>query len=399
MNPTFKYSSSYSSLFNTSACEVGRLLNPSPIDFACIPATTYVLPPDTKFDAGLRLDTPSFTSELLPGCRDANTNKLAINPGLIRAISSCVYVPGSYDIFLHPWIAHSCSYQNSSLRQYAKTRWPAAHNIQLLHGQPVNTCPLPTFDGIQSEGTNSRYSFVIVWHQDWLNHWHWHFECLPRILILTELLHSLGLRFEDIDLYVVGQSLNKVHLLTLGLLGISTSRIRFVNGPLRLRNVIHILSPLPSSYSPVIVESLRSALSVREFSPTINSYIARGPSAKNGRRITNENSLQDLLSTHGFFPATMSADRPLFQQTIFSFSQFIMAPHGSALTNMLYMKPGGLILELCHPSYMPEHDMILGKALGIRVVMTDSFSTQCDRNGDFGIDLHMIDRLVRDILA
>jgi hypothetical protein len=82
----------------------------------------------------------------------------------------------------------------------------------------------------------------------------------------------------------------------------------------------------------------------------------------------------------------MSSAKPLLQQQLFSSASFVIAPHGSSLANLLYMPPGGLVIELCTSNYMPDHDMMLGKCLGIRVIMLDIYSSSADPFGNYSVD-------------
>lgn len=75
-------------------------------------------------------------------------------------------------------------------------------------------------------------------------------------------------------------------------------------------------------------------------------YITRAKAAK--RRIVNEAELGPVLADFGF--QTIQAEDLSFEQQvrIFSRARYIVSNHGAGLTNILFMRDGGSVLELRH---------------------------------------------------
>lgn len=98
---------------------------------------------------------------------------------------------------------------------------------------------------------------------------------------------------------------------------------------------------------PWAVDFLRATLVPAAGPPGVRTpiYVTRGPSANN-RSVTNEMAVQTLLSERGFVsidPGTMSV---LEQVRAFADAPFVVAPHGAALTNLMFMSPGSAVVEL-----------------------------------------------------
>lgn len=77
-------------------------------------------------------------------------------------------------------------------------------------------------------------------------------------------------------------------------------------------------------------------------------YISRANAGR--RRIINEDEVRSVLCRFGF--ETIRAEELSFEQQvqICSRARFIVSNHGAGLTNMLFMKDGGSVLELRHES-------------------------------------------------
>jgi len=98
---------------------------------------------------------------------------------------------------------------------------------------------------------------------------------------------------------------------------------------------------------PWAVEFLRGTLlpAAGPSGPRTPIYVTRGPSANN-RSVTNEAEVRALLSERGFVsvdPGTMSV---VEQVRAFADAPVVVAPHGAALTNLMFMSPGAAVVEL-----------------------------------------------------
>jgi capsular polysaccharide biosynthesis protein len=80
-------------------------------------------------------------------------------------------------------------------------------------------------------------------------------------------------------------------------------------------------------------------------------YVTRG-TQRNSRIVTNGSEVLALLAGRGFVeidPGTMSV---VEQVKAFAEADVIVAPHGAALTNLVFASPGSLVVELFAPDYV-----------------------------------------------
>ncbi|MDP3894577.1 DUF563 domain-containing protein, partial [Nocardioides sp.] len=80
-------------------------------------------------------------------------------------------------------------------------------------------------------------------------------------------------------------------------------------------------------------------------------YLTRGD-AKNTRRVVNEDEVMRQLEPAGFVrldPGTLSVQEQIDH---FTAAEAIVAPHGAALSNLVFCSPGVRVLELFAPRYV-----------------------------------------------
>jgi len=179
------------------------------------------------------------------------------------------------------------------------------------------------------------------------NYCHWMLDWLPRILITRNSLqpntnilgiNALSLPFER-------DSLARL-IDTTRYLSLDQMELIFVEQLVCVDNVGHnLFHPLYNCN-----RELRTRLSELIFDHDRGSsdyrarrlYIPR----QHNRRVLNEEALLALLRTHGF--ETIDTDRMTIseQATAFREASMVIAPHGAALTNLIYSKPTTKVLEL-----------------------------------------------------
>ena len=191
------------------------------------------------------------------------------------------------------------------------------------------------------------------------NYYHWLLESLPRMKILQAggwgdydflLLHSRPCAFQDE---------------TLDWLGVPAAK--------RLRcskNIVHQFErlvvptmPFPVWETPAwVCEWLRSL--VPRQSPTGPEKIFLSRRGASRRQLANEADLRVALEARGF--VTVQAERlsVLEQARLVSAAKCVVAPHGAALTNMVFAPPGALLFELFHPQHKNRCYASLAAACG-----------------------------------
>jgi capsular polysaccharide biosynthesis protein len=76
-------------------------------------------------------------------------------------------------------------------------------------------------------------------------------------------------------------------------------------------------------------------------------YVKRGDART--RRILNEPALSQYLESLGFISISLTGKSVAEQARIFGNAEFIIGPHGAALTNVLFAAPGAKLLEIFPP--------------------------------------------------
>ncbi len=95
-------------------------------------------------------------------------------------------------------------------------------------------------------------------------------------------------------------------------------------------------------------------------------YISRNNPKKSGmRRITNHQEVDDLLKKHGFKTVYMEDYDFLDQVSIASYAKYIVSPHGAGITNALFIKNDGILLELVDKNWINNCFEEMSKKIGI----------------------------------
>lgn len=105
-----------------------------------------------------------------------------------------------------------------------------------------------------------------------------------------------------------------------------------------------------SSYTPSwLAAELRKQLGFQlsAAKPEALLYISRKDAPQ--RALANEDNIINLLQSRGFTIVECSALSVQQQQQLFNQAKIIVAPHGAALTNLIWCQPGTMVIELIPP--------------------------------------------------
>lgn len=185
---------------------------------------------------------------------------------------------------------------------------------------------------------------------------HWMIDALPRY----ELLRQVRDWFDEIDCFIVNDVSHPFQKETLNLLGIPQHRI--LNGA----TYPHIISKrlfVPSfvrhqtcNIAPWVFQFLRRELmpkATTNMSPVHKKhriYISR-EKAKS-RRIVNESEVLNILEKYGFKKVFLESLSITEQMQLFASSEYVIAPHGAGLTNLVFCPQGTKVLEIFSPNYV-----------------------------------------------
>jgi len=96
------------------------------------------------------------------------------------------------------------------------------------------------------------------------------------------------------------------------------------------------------------------------------------------RRLANEAELEEALAARGFVITQPEQLTVSEQAKLFSSARCVVAPHGAALTNVVFTPPGATVMELFHPLHKNRCYVNLADVCGHRYVGMDGDATQCD---------------------
>lgn len=200
----------------------------------------------------------------------------------------------------------------------------------------------------KSISVNRAIWFTDTWS---LAYFHWLTDAIPRLYLMLEKIRSgekilLSSRYLEFD-YVLS---------SLKLLGIKKGQIISIH-PNCLVIINHLYLPLETSYSTgnyhdKLFSSLRNfihkkftELDLKFSSDRIERiYISRNQNKR--RKIINEQEILSVLKKYNFEFIDFEALSWIEQVFLCFHSKIMMSVHGAALTNMIFMKSGGSIVEL-----------------------------------------------------
>jgi len=176
-------------------------------------------------------------------------------------------------------------------------------------------------------------------------YYHWMLDLLPKL----GMLEKAGIKLSTIDHFLVREMNNSFHKQTLERLGIDAARVvqtrndnylecerllmvKFDNG-INLKMNRFIPNWLKHIYPPAYPVGNR-----------IKLYISRPAGVRRG--VANEGQLLPILRKAGYTIESMEGMSVIEQSQLLARADVLISPHGGALTNMVFCKPGIKVVEL-----------------------------------------------------
>ncbi len=183
------------------------------------------------------------------------------------------------------------------------------------------------------------------------NYWHWTFDLLPRI----HLLEKAGFTPETVDFYLVNHSGSPYQMETLAELGIHPDQIIRTDKRTHFeieRMVISSLKPSQFHVTKWACDFLRALAPAPSTGDTRGRRLFISRENAGFRKLKNELETFEALQSYGFEKILCEKLSVRQQREIFSQAEFIVAPHGSGLTNLAYCRAGTKVAEIFSPSYV-----------------------------------------------
>jgi len=195
-----------------------------------------------------------------------------------------------------------------------------------------------------------RLDTELLWITDYWSetYFHWLTDALTRLYVVRDRLNDLVL--------MLPSGYDKRDFVTSSLKAFSVKTVDFIerNEVLECRSLLMPTHTAPSGhFNDEVIRGVRGVL-LSAFGNSGHQgaserlYISRHHAAK--RRIVNEDEVSQILCRFGF--QTICAEELSFEQQvqISARARYIVSNHGAGLTNMLFMREGGSVLELRHQS-------------------------------------------------
>ena len=183
------------------------------------------------------------------------------------------------------------------------------------------------------------------------NYYHFLIDALPRLGLLEDALPGA---LAGVDAVLVDATTRYQRELA-DLLGLDRFRQLHPRRGLHLRADRMLVPSLPNTstvVAPRTTQWLREALPPRTTAGLPERlYVTRG-TTPHTRRVVREEELRERLVRRGF--TVLDPGRLSVQEQIdhFAAARVVVAPHGAALTNLTFCRPGVRLLELFAPGYL-----------------------------------------------
>lgn len=229
---------------------------------------------------------------------------------------------------------------------------PALNLITEFRSSDLNKVrPLQVFEKILEEPKNLKGCIAYLSDSDPANYYHWMCRVLP---LLTDYQRLTDL--QNIDFFYVGEfSIARFHQESLLKVGISMEKI-IQTSCTADRLLMAIANRTTSVNDPIGQTSFHFSrnlflknLEILSSRSKKRFYVERGDTAR--RRVINEIEVINLLNKYNFEPVKMDGKTISQQAELFCQAEVIVAPHGAALTNLLFINPGSIVIELMPYGY------------------------------------------------
>jgi capsular polysaccharide biosynthesis protein len=181
------------------------------------------------------------------------------------------------------------------------------------------------------------------------SYFHWMTDILPRV----RLAKQAGYEMELFEHFIINKVEASYQRETLDYLKIPSKKIREIaakpNGYFCEQAVLPSLPSFPGVVPPETIQYVRSIIPETTLNKAGKLYIGRGKSKR--RRIPEEGRIIDWLKTQGFEIIDCGEMSVKDQAAAFAHAELIVAPHGGALTNLIFCRPGTKVVELLSSNY------------------------------------------------
>lgn len=221
-------------------------------------------------------------------------------------------------------------------------------SLKVLGGYRTQFSTLPVSKQLIKKTVHLDKTIAYLSDPEPTNYYHWMCGTLPLLRFYQN---------QNIDLFYIGEfSLCAFHTESLERAGLGIHQL--LHHPSTAERIVAALSSrfinLNDPISKDAYKFTRALFSdVTSQSPSSGAnkiYVSRGSASR--RRVVNELEVESLLQNYGFTTVHMDSKSVSEQAQIFSDAQVVIAPHGAALTNLLFIQAGTKVIEIFPDGYI-----------------------------------------------
>jgi capsular polysaccharide biosynthesis protein len=196
-------------------------------------------------------------------------------------------------------------------------------------------------------------------------YFHWMCDILPRIHLL-----KLARQFDSINYFIINSYQFPFHKETLQILGIPESKIIYSTNHwmFHIKADELIVPSLPAKLDTVTRWSC-DFLQRTFLKPLLNQYLKKRlyisrRSAPN-RKLIDEEEVLKILIPKGFEVIMTEGMSVQDQAQLFAQAEWVIAPHGAGLTNLVFCQPGTQVIDIFSPNWVNPCYWILSQEMGL----------------------------------
>ncbi|WP_161827250.1 glycosyltransferase family 61 protein [Brevibacillus choshinensis] len=193
-------------------------------------------------------------------------------------------------------------------------------------------------------------NLAVLTHMEGYSYYFWMFDVLARI----ELLRRNDIQ---IDRYVFTSMTRAFQEETLLRLGVTCEKQIICDNHTHIQGLELIVTPLvadtgmtPKWVCEFLREEFLEKPGIKPSRDFKRIYVSRGDAKR--RQVKNEQDVMDYLKRYGFDCVLLDGLSVAEQAQIFFSAEVVIAPHGAALTNLVFSKPGTKVIELFSPLWL-----------------------------------------------
>jgi capsular polysaccharide biosynthesis protein len=230
--------------------------------------------------------------------------------------------------------------------------------------------------GLPPVKTLSGTVAVIATAEAESNYWHWMMDAVPRL----HLLEKAGYPPDKVDWYLTNARMTSFQRETLAAIGLPENKLVMVNDHTHLKLDTAIVPSIrPASWDvPSWIPHYLNKLPIGTAGQNYVSellFLSRAGEAT--RRLTCEAELVPELEKRGFIVAQPGNWSVAEQKAVFAVARLVVAPHGAALTNLVFCQPGTVVLDLMSATWPGLYFWGLASAQNVTYsVLVDGSSDQ-----------------------